>query len=814
VNHADTSLSQACPELEGSGARATQGTPASGGRVVPAARVLLCAVSDAFAVASMQALSEGRYAFLSARDASEALGLLNTENPSIVVIGGTSTQEVATTCEQLRGAATDCGAVMVAVVHEPPRDVSALLDAGADDILVDSLDDDALRSRLRVADRGATRIAYHRATEHERAPLLRLSLQLQCVAGLDGYLRTVNSAWTKTLGWTSLELLSKPWLDIVHPDDRAQTATAFDELGARQPIVVFTNRCRGKDGSYRWLEWRAAVEHDAIYAVATDATDTRATKEALRRSSEALSTMLDSIGDGVIATDRSGAIDRMNPVAERLTEWTFAEAQGRPILDVLPLVSGETRAEVEDPLLRAIRTGVVGQLPKHTLLVRRDRTEIPIADSCAPVRAGDGTVNGAIIVFRDLTAQHDAEAVQANFQKQLVFADRMAAVGTLAAGVAHEINNPLSFVVANIDLAIEEVRSISGGSSSGRMKELEEMLREARAGVARVTKIVRGLKTFSRSEEERPGVIDVIPVIELSINMALNEIRHRARLVTDFGKVPYVEADEARLGQVFINLLVNAAQAFKDVNTDTNEIRVATSTDAEGRAVVELRDNGSGIPAALLSRVFDPFFTTKPIGVGTGLGLAISHSIVTQMGGTMSVQSELGAGTTFRVVLPPAASTELRTTAAKGPSAGQGRPGTVLVVDDEPAVGLVLRRVLAHHHVTVVATAQAALALFAAGRNFDVVLSDLMMPGMSGMDLYEELAKLYPETALRVVFLTGGAFTPEANAFLDRVGNERMEKPFDTDKLRELVSKFVRRESTRVPGPIAIPGDHRATPTV
>jgi PAS domain S-box-containing protein len=814
VDRVDASHNHALLELDGSVVRATPEAPASGERVGPAARVLLCALSDAFAIASMQALSEGRHALLSAPDVSQALGLMTTDSPAIVMIGGTSTEAVAHSCEQLRAAATDCGAVMVAVVREPPRDVSPLLDAGADDILVDALDDDALRSRLRVADRSATRIAYHRATEHEREPLLRLSLQLQCVAGLDGYLRTVNSAWTKTLGWSSLELLWKPWLDIIHPDDRAEMAAAIDELRSHEPRVDFTNRCRSTDGSYRWLEWRAALEREAIYAVATDVTATRATREALRRSSEALSTMLDSIGDGVIATDRSGAIDRMNPVAERLTEWTFAEAHGKPILDVLPLLSGETRGKVDDPLHRAIREGVVGQLPKHTLLVRRDGTEIPIADSCAPIRAGDGTVDGAIMVIRGLTAQHDAEAVQANVQKQLVFADRMAAVGTLAAGVAHEINNPLSFVVANIDLAIEEVRSIGGGSSSGQMKELEEMLREARAGAARVTKIVRGLKTFSRSEEERPGVIDIVHVIKLSVSMALNEIRHRASLVEDFGKVPYVEADEARLGHVFINLLVNAAQAFKDVNTDTNEIRVSTSTDAEGRAVVEVRDNGSGIPPALLSRVFGPFFTTKPIGVGTGLGLAISHGIVTQMGGSMSVESELRGGTTFRVVLPPAASTELRTTAVNGQSAGLGRPGTVLVVDDEPAVGPVIRRVLAHHHVTVVATAKAALDLFAAGQNFDVVLCDLMMPCMSGMDLYRELARLYPETALRVVFLTGGAFPPEGNAFLDRVANERMDKPFDTDKLRELISKFVRRESMRAPGPVAIPRDQHATPTI
>jgi PAS domain S-box-containing protein len=526
---------------------------------------------------------------------------------------------------------------------------------------------------------------------------------------------------------------------------------------------------------------------------AADVARHRTTEKALRESSESLATTLNSIGDGVIATDPHGLIVRMNPIAEKITGWAVDEAKGCSLAAVLSLVNSDTRVAVENPFDHALREGVSVALAPHTLLIRRDGAEIPIADSCAPIRSNDGTVAGAVLVFRDLTAQQAAEASQARLRQQLVFADRMASVGTLAAGVAHEINNPLSYVAANVDLAIEELIIITGGSTSGRLRELEEMLIEARSGISRVSKIVRALKTFSRIEEERSDVIDLIPVIELSINMSYNELRHCARIVKDYGAVPLVEADDARLGQVFINLLVNAAQAFPHGDTQANEIRIVTSTDADGRALVEVRDNGPGIAPEILPCIFDPFFTTKALGAGTGLGLAISHNIVTGMGGTIVVQSEINRGTSFRVTLPASRSPVVTPrTSDVQPKATAERPAIVLVVDDEPSIGSAIRRVLRRHDVTVVTTAQDALDILATGKEFDLVLSDLMMPGMSGMEMYRTLLKLSPKTAARLVFLTGGAFTPEAQVFLDGISNERLEKPFVASKLREMVENLVR----------------------
>ncbi len=287
-------------------------------------------------------------------------------------------------------------------------------------------------------------------------------------------------------------------------------------------------------------------------------------------------------------------------------------------------------------------------------------------------------------------------------------------------------------------------------------------------------------------------MIDLRPVLELSINMAFNEIRHRARLVKDYGDTPFIEADEARLGQVFINLIVNAAQAIPEGDSESNEVRIVTSTDALGRAVIDVLDTGPGIPNEALGRVFDPFYTTKPIGVGTGLGLSICHSIVTSLSGEISASNREGRGARLRVVLP-AAKRELAApvTEVGASSAKQGR-AVVLIVDDERSVLTILGRALVNHDVTTFTSAKEAVELIEAGTSFDLILSDLMMPGMSGMEFYDALAREQPRAAERMVFMSGGAFTPAARAFLDRVPNERIEKPFNLNQLRELVRKFAK----------------------
>lgn len=349
---------------------------------------------------------------------------------------------------------------------------------------------------------------------------------------------------------------------------------------------------------------------------------------------------------------------------------------------------------------------------------------------------------------------------------------------------------PLAVVVANLSFAQEVEASLRSGPLP--TKDLEDCIRDGKEAAERIRLIVKDLKIFSRVEEDKRSAVSAEHVMESAVRMAWNEIRHRAHLVKRYGKVPLVDVNESRLGQVFLNLLVNAAQALPEGQADVHEITILLRTAADGRVVVEVHDSGPGIPPEILGKLFTPFFSTKPAGVGTGLGLAICQRIVAGMGGGIAVESEVGKGTTFRVTLP--ATTMMATEEMVAPVVRPAsRRGRILVVDDEEAIRLVVRRALGKaHDVIACASAQEALEKIAAGESFDIILSDLMMPVMSGVEFYQRLVVVSPEHVERVVFLTGGAFTPSARNFLDEVPNARLNKPFEIQNLRGLVNDRLR----------------------
>ncbi len=254
-----------------------------------------------------------------------------------------------------------------------------------------------------------------------------------------------------------------------------------------------------------------------------------------------------------------------------------------------------------------------------------------------------------VSIVRDITERKQ-------LQEKLHSADRMASLGTLAAGVAHEINNPLSFMLSNMRFISDELRGLpaeDGGALGARRGEGQEALVPPLSGGARVREIVKDLKLFSRRDEGMLEPVNLHAVLDLCGNIARNQLKYRARLVKDYGELPPLHASESRLGQLFLNLIVNAAQAIPERGGEKDhEVRLTTRMEGEEWAVVEVKDTGVGIAPEHLSRLFDPFFTTKPVGVGTGLGLSICHGIVVAMGGRITVESEPGRGSTFRVMLP------------------------------------------------------------------------------------------------------------------------------------------------------------------
>jgi len=391
----------------------------------------------------------------------------------------------------------------------------------------------------------------------------------------------------------------------------------------------------------------------------------------------------------------------------------------------------------------------------------------------------------AILGFaRDVTNRKEMEV-------RLAQSERLAALGTLLAGVAHEINNPLSYTLLGVEGALRELHRMAAPPE--QIARVRELLESAQQGATRVAGVVGQIRASARPESEQRGRVDVRRAIEAALRVTHNEIHHRARLVTELADVPCVLGNEQRLEQVFLNLLVNAVQALPEGRTD-NEIRVTLRVSAVGDVIVEVTDNGPGIPEEIKARIFDPFFTTKRVGGGLGLGLSICHGIVAWHGGTIAVNDAVGRGSTFRVVLPAAEDAAGVPPSVTRPKAANGLAPLdglrILVIDDEPALAAMIVRVLEDEcHVDVATDARLGLdRLVQAIRPYDVILCDLMMPDMTGMDLFAEVARRYPGLEERFVLMTGGAFTPRSTEFLARVKNRRLEKPFDSSALRAIVA--------------------------
>jgi len=512
----------------------------------------------------------------------------------------------------------------------------------------------------------------------------------------------------------------------------------------------------------------------------------RESEKGLRKSEEQYRQIVEATSDGIVKIDPAGQVVFANRRFAQMLGYQASELVGSSLFSLMGEVA-------EGALRRSTQTR--SSVKDAVDLEFRHRTGREVAVSVAETlllnEAGEDV--GHLLVVRDVTERK-------KLQSQLMVSDRMASVGTLASGVAHEINNPLAAIIANLDYISEQRGRLLAADPAVRdfdslLAEIAEPLEDSAEAARRIRLIVRDLKVFARSPEEEPrGPISVVKVLDSAVRMAWNELRHRARLVKDYQPVPAVDVNEARLVQVFLNLLVNSAQALPEGSAEQNEVCISTRV-AGDRVVVEVRDTGGGIHPSILGRIFDPFFTTKAVGVGTGLGLAICQRLVTDMGGELSVRSELGSGSTFRIALPVASRLSSRAPSAPQQLLAVTRRAKVLVIDDEQLMLNAVQRILANEHdVVVTLAARDALAMCARGQTFDLILCDLMMPDMTGMDLYLELVRIAPVLAEHMVFLTGGAFTPKARDFLAATLVEHIEKPFEAGNLRAFVQRYLRTQ--------------------
>ena len=609
--------------------------------------------------------------------------------------------------------------------------------------------------------------------------------------GEDGSVLYVSPSSTKLTGIAPHEYLHGDVSSFIHPDDRGLAAAGLEAVfRGETPTLELRIACA--DGSHRWVEVRPRlVPGDGrtprrILSVTRDIEQRHRAEEALRRSEDRYRALFLRAAHGIYRTTPDGTIIDVNPALVRMLGYEGAEA-------LLGANIGTTAyrdpADQETVLARL----AAGELREWAEVRWRMKDGTPIAVRLAihAVRDGDDALEGYEVIAEDVTERQRREEL-------LRRGERMASLGTTLAGVAHELNNPLAAIGGFAQLMLRE----STASEEDRAA-LQTIHHESN----RAAKIVRDLLTFARREEsqqrERIDLNDVIGYLMATQRYAMETrgIERELRLAPD---LPPVLAERTQIEQVALNLLVNARQALEAMIDAPAEIgsgprqrapRIGVRTWTDGaRVMLEISDNGPGIPADLQSRIWDPFFTTKPEGEGTGLGLAMVHGIVTGYQGTIDVDSEPGSGTRFTVSLPA-----ISGAAASGPSEVRGnttppreqaaRALDILVVDDEPGVRRVLTRYFASRGHAVVAARDGAEAVKLARQStFDVVVCDLRLPGMDGYEVISRIRSQPAAVRTRCIIVSGGG--PAATEALRNdpvVVSAVIEKPYDIEDLRRAV---------------------------
>jgi PAS domain S-box-containing protein len=485
------------------------------------------------------------------------------------------------------------------------------------------------------------------------------------------------------------------------------------------------------------------------------------------------------ITEGERGPDGVRRIIFVNRAFSEMTGFTYEEAVGQlPDITIGP--------ESDRDVLRLIQSARDALVPVRVELLkyRKDRTMFWAELDVVPVLDESRRCTLFLGLMRDVSERRTTH-------RRLMEADRLTTIGTLAAGVAHEMNNPLAYMMMNIGFLQEELPAlIASAPDPSRWTELRTAVHEIENGASRVTQIVRDISTFSRTDPEPNGLSKVEPLLHRAAQMARAGIPGCARVAINCGPLPPVRGDASRLGQVFLNLLLNALQAIPRSDAEGRGVDVCAYESGEV-VVVEVRDDGVGIPPEILPRIFDPFFTTKEAGKGIGLGLSIAHGIVRSLGGQLNVESTVAVGTLVRVSLPRMADELHARKSAPGEKAVEGVSQArlrILLVDDEPMILRSLERALkTQDDVVTCQSGKAALEALEASLGFDVILCDLSMPGMTGAELFATIARRWPGIEQRFILMTGGPCSETSRSFLADWKAPRVDKPIDLAVLRELI---------------------------
>jgi two-component system, cell cycle sensor histidine kinase and response regulator CckA len=550
------------------------------------------------------------------------------------------------------------------------------------------------------------------------------------------------------------------------------------------PVVVDDMVIHHRDGRRTYLRAFAHSvrdRHGEASQVVVAVTDITAEVRALAERAEIEKHLAVAIHHAPVllfTMDRNSVLTARDGALRAILEVGGASMVGRALLETYkdhPTVPG------------FIRRALAGETVSYSVEVRGLVMDVWLG----PLRDAAGEVAGAIGVCTDITER-------TRLQAGIAQADRIRAIGTIAASVAHEINNPLTYVLGGLaevtnhldELATELRAAQAAGRDDGglaaalrRIDRLRDDLAPALAGTERIRQVTRDLSTFTRPDEAQLAPVDLGAVARSVLKLVRKEIEARARLVDEIGPGAVVQGNEARLVQVLINLLMNAWQALPEPDPARAVIGVRTAARG-GQAVIDVWDNGPGVPPDLRERIFDPFMTTKDVGEGSGLGLFVCRNIVGALQGNITVGDAPGGGALFRITLPiwkqPTAGPAPLATNPGGAGDQSGRRH-ILIIDDDVMVAraLATRFRGGSFEVRSVLDAREGLAILLTDARMDLVYCDIMMKGLSGIELYEELRRRSPERASKIVFMSGGAFTAEAQTFLQQRPHLFVQKPFD-----------------------------------
>jgi PAS domain S-box-containing protein len=613
-----------------------------------------------------------------------------------------------------------------------------------------------------------------------------------CIVGPSGAIEAANPAFCTRLGVEPDELLAKPFLDLVHPEDREKTRSGYDALSEGRR-VLFVSRMRSKDGSYLPVEWRCDLskESGARYFMGTDVTDQTGLASALKESRDTAVALFENAAQGILTVDETGRILSFNPMAEKLFGYEREEIVGRSLESLMPGKFSEIHARHRKDYFGAPRTRPMG-LGMDLLARRNDGTEFPVEISLSHIRSRGRTV--AVAFINDISERKRSESERVKLEQRLEHATKMEAVGRLAGGIAHDFNNLLTALSGFAEIVLDELPETH---------PLYQGAQETFKMCQRSTTLVRRLLAVSRRQVQQLEVMELNPKIAEIEKLLRNLLGEDVELLVKLHPAAgLVRADQSQIEQVVLNLVVNARDAMPrggrlviqtaNVDIDDSMEDQHIGIKPGSYVVLSVSDTGTGMDQETLQHIFEPFFTTKERGKGTGLGLATVYGIVNQSGGHIWAYSEVGKGATFKIYLPRIQPERtLGLTPATAVPASRGSE-TILVVEDETPVRFVavgsLRK--AGYRVLEARDAEEALRVASSHEGaIHLVLTDVLMPRMHGPELVKRLSERRPK--LRSLFMSGHADDALFHHGVLHEGIAFLEKPFTREELARKVREVL-----------------------